>query len=66
MGTSAIITLLSHHKQQSRANFRINGEEGQLSSKLAEGPRSKVSGSAPRCLYHRNKTEVIIWNPCSR
>jgi hypothetical protein len=65
VGTSAVIIPLSHRKQWSKVSFRINGEEGKLSSYLAEGPRSKVSGLAPHYLYHRNKTEATIRNPHS-
>jgi hypothetical protein len=60
VGTSVVATPTSHHRQQSRASLRINGRDGQLLSRLIKGLRSKVSGSAPRCLYHGGKTESTV------
>jgi hypothetical protein len=61
-GIFAIATSTSHHRQWSRVSLRINGGEGKLLSRLIKVQRSKVSGSAPRYLYHRGKTESTIQN----
>jgi hypothetical protein len=63
---SAIVTLTSHLKEQSRASFRINGEERRFPSQLAEDQKNKVSGSTPRCLYRRGEPkwpfESHVWD----
>jgi hypothetical protein len=63
--TSAITISTSHRRQRSRVSLRINGGEGQPLSRLIKGLRRKVSGLAPRYLYHIGKTELTIQNPRS-
>jgi hypothetical protein len=53
--TYAVVTPISHHGQWSGGSFKISGEERRFLSKLAEDRKRKVSGSAPRYLYHREK-----------
>jgi hypothetical protein len=53
--TFAVISPTSHHGQWCVATFKINGEERQFLSQLAEDQKSKVSASAPRYLYRWGK-----------
>jgi hypothetical protein len=54
-GTFTMVSPTSHHGQWSRASFKIGGEERQFPSQLTQDQKSKVSGLAPRYLYHRGK-----------
>jgi hypothetical protein len=40
-GASATITRTSHHEQRSKASFRINAEEGQLSPETCRRPKEQ-------------------------
>jgi hypothetical protein len=55
MGMSAIVTLTSNHRQQSRVSFRIHGGEQRFPPELAEDQKNKVSGSTPYYLCDRGK-----------
>jgi hypothetical protein len=53
--TFAMISPTRHHGQRSGVSFKISGEERRLLSQLIKDQKSKMSGSAPRYLYHRGK-----------
>jgi hypothetical protein len=53
--TFVVVSPTIHHGQWSGVSFKINGEERQLLSQLAKDQKSKISGLAPRYLYHRGK-----------
>jgi hypothetical protein len=55
IGMFAMVSPTSHHEQQSRASFKIGGKERRFPSQLTKDQKSKVSGSVPRCLYHKGK-----------
>jgi hypothetical protein len=46
-----VVSPTSHHRQWSRASFKISGDEWQFLSQHSEDRKSNVSGSAPRRLF---------------
>jgi hypothetical protein len=51
----AAISPTSQYRQQGRISLKISGKGSQSLSHLVEDRVNKVSGSAPRHLYHRRK-----------
>jgi hypothetical protein len=57
MGTSVVVSPISHHGQWSRASFKISSRERWLPLQLAEDQKSKVSGFRPNSLKTKRPKE---------